>query len=276
MTTNWPASSSGLAATPGPPKVPSTPDERTGPDERRRILGGRARERAEVVLVEVVGQQQAVADGRSDDAVLGGGAVEAVVDAADRAAEGAEVAGGLAGVHQLAALVEVVADRDRQVLLTFGHGGVLEQVPAEVGELVLRVLGQPVLTEVPDHGPEVAEHAEVVRHALLGHVPDRRPVACRPQGRDVGRGVLGTGHRCGIGRVDPLVVLVGHHEHLLRVSSASRYVNAATGPFALAGPVAGEPHLDPVTRSGAADHAAELGVVRRRPRCRTARRRATP
>ena len=41
-----------------------------------------------------------------------------------------------------------------------------------VGEFVLRVLGQPVVAQVPDHGLEMAEHAEIVRHALAGDVPD--------------------------------------------------------------------------------------------------------
>ena len=41
----------------------------------------------------------------------------------------------------------------------------------EVDQLVLRVLGQAVVAEVPDDGVVVAEHAEVVRHALGVDVP---------------------------------------------------------------------------------------------------------
>ena len=57
-------------------------------------------------------------------------AVEAVVDAAEGRAELPEVARGLAGVREAAAGVEVVPDRERQVLLAFRDGRVLE-VPGE-------------------------------------------------------------------------------------------------------------------------------------------------
>ena len=101
--------------------VPTTP---VGSANVVRAIG------AEVVLVEVVGQQQAVAEEvLGDDAVLVGRTVEPVVDAADRSAEQAEVAGGLAGVDQLAALVEVVAHRHRQVLLALGDRQVLAVGP---------------------------------------------------------------------------------------------------------------------------------------------------
>ena len=89
-------------------------DDPTGADRH-------ARRDAQVVLREVVGEQEAVAEevGR-DDAVLLGRAVQAVVDATERVAELPVVAGGLAGVDELAALVEEVAHRHRQVLLAFG------------------------------------------------------------------------------------------------------------------------------------------------------------
>ena len=66
-------------------------------------------------------------------------AVEAVVDAAERRAELPEVAPRSRRCARAAAAVEVVPDRERQVLLAFGDGRVLE-VPGEerLGEDVLR------------------------------------------------------------------------------------------------------------------------------------------
>ena len=81
--------------------------------------------------------------------------------------EHAGVLRGLARVHELAALVEVVAHGHGQVLLALGHGQVLdlaEQVG--VGEEVLLVLREAVVALLPHDGAEVAEDAERVGHAL--------------------------------------------------------------------------------------------------------------
>ena len=124
---NAPASSSGLSTAAWPPNCAAAPSS-GGPVPRcRRARARRPGEGAQVVLLEVVGQQQAVAEEvLGDGAVLLGGAVEAVVDAAERTAELAVVAGGLAGVQQLPALVEVVAHGHGQVLLALGHRQVLD------------------------------------------------------------------------------------------------------------------------------------------------------
>ena len=55
---------------------------------------------------------------------------------------------------------------------------------ADTGDLVLGVLGEPVVTEIPDDRLEVAEHAEVVRHALGVRRPIHRAGVARSlQGR---------------------------------------------------------------------------------------------
>src|SRR5262249_1541310 len=83
---------------------------RAGPDETGRALPDRPAVRAEVVLHEVVREQlTVVAEADGDPARPFGVPLDAGVDAAAvRSREGTEVAGGLAGVDQLAALVEVV------------------------------------------------------------------------------------------------------------------------------------------------------------------------
>ena len=129
--------------------------------------------RTEVVLGEVVGQQQAVGqEVAGDDAVLLGRPVEPVEDAAERPAEQALVLRVLAGLDELAALVEVVAQRHRQVLLALGDGDVGDGAEQErVGEGVLRVLHQPVVARLPHHGVEVAR----ARRADAGHPGRPRP-----------------------------------------------------------------------------------------------------
>ncbi len=176
MSVNAPTSSSGLSTTAGPPNGAAVPVERAPvPSTDSGPLSARPGEGTEVVLREVVGQQQAVAEEvLRDDAVLLGGAVEAVVDAADGGPEHAGVLRGLARVHELAALVEEVAHGHGQVLLPLGHGQVLdlaEQVG--VGEEVLLVLGEAVVALLPHDGAEVAEDAERVGHALGVRVPGR-------------------------------------------------------------------------------------------------------
>ena len=83
-----------------------------------------------------------------------GGAVQPVVDAADRAAEQSRSS---RRSHRCATslppLVEVVADRHGQVLLPLGDRGVGHLLAADLGELVLRILREPVVAEVPDHAP---------------------------------------------------------------------------------------------------------------------------
>ena len=129
--------------------------------------------RTEVVLGEVVGQQQAVGqEVAGDGAVLFRRPGEPVEDAAERPAEQAVVLRALARLDELAAFVEVVAQRQRQVLLALGDGDVGDGAEQErVGERVLRVLHQPVVARLPHHGVEVAEHAERVRDTLGVHVP---------------------------------------------------------------------------------------------------------
>ena len=112
------------------------------------------------------------------DAVAVGCAVEAVVDAAEVLPRMAVVRGGLAGVDELAALVEEVADRHRQVLLALGDREVRAGRRTTSRSTRPRVLGQAVVAEVPDDGLVVAEHAEVVRHALGVDVPEVRASAC--------------------------------------------------------------------------------------------------
>jgi hypothetical protein len=148
-------------------------DRRARPVEELRRCARPRGERAHVVLGEVVGEQQAVAEEVArHHAVLLRRAVQAVIDAADRRPQLAVVPRRLTGERERAAAVEVVADRDRQVLLALGDGRVLQRPERErVGEDVLGVLGQPVAAEVPDDAGEVAEHPEVVRHALGRHVP---------------------------------------------------------------------------------------------------------
>lgn len=188
-------------------------------------------------------------------------AVEAVVDAADRPAEQAEVARRLAGVDELAALVE--AHGERQVPLALGDrevGQRAEQVG--VGDLVLGILGQAVVTHLPHHGVEVAEHAEVVRHALGVDVEGGVADAVGVEGGGVGVRVLG---RRGAGRVrgvDARVVLVGDDQRAgvgvgcQDVGEALALDEPATGLEAL------EPHLDAVSRCGPFDGAPELAVER--------------
>ena len=107
-----------------------------------------------------------------DDAVLLRRAVEPVVDAAERPAEEALVLGGLAGLDQLAALVEEIAHGEGEVLLALGHGEVRERPEQErVGEQVLGILREAVVAALPHDGVEVAEHAERVGHALGVDVP---------------------------------------------------------------------------------------------------------
>ena len=188
--------------------------ERALADELRRRLHVGAVVRAEVVLHEVVRQQLAVvAEAGRDEARPLRMALEAVVDAAAVGlAQRAEVARGLAGVDQLAALVEVGAHAEHGVLGAVGDLGVRERADHRLHRLVDRVLGQPVVAQVPDDRVEVAEHAEVVRHAVLVDVPHHRADPVGPQGVDVLRGVargVGPGR---VGRVDAPVVLVGEDE----------------------------------------------------------------
>ena len=187
---------------------------------------GSAAVRPEVVLGEVVGEQQAVAERiEIDEARLIRGAVEAVIDAGQRAAEQVVeqpvVRGGLAGMDQLAALVQVVADCDREVLLTFGDGAVGQVEPEQwkLGQLVLRILSEPVVAEIPEHGVVVAEHSEVVWDALSVDVPSVRGDAVGGKCVDVFVDVLRPRVReRGWFRIDTAVVLVGDHQHVVAAS----------------------------------------------------------
>ena len=183
-----PASFSGLSTIAWPPNDPGSLD------------AGRAGERdplayTEVVLREVVGQQPAVGhEVARDDAVLLRRAVEPVEDAAERPADQALVLSGLAGLDQLAALVEVVAHGEREVLLALGHRDVRERSEQErVGEQVLGLLGQAVVAALPHDGVEVAEHAERVGNALGVDVPGGVRDAVGRERGGVVVGVLGRG-----------------------------------------------------------------------------------
>ena len=174
---------------------------RTGSaDDTCGTVDGAAVERAQVVLEEVVGEQQAVAERvRVDDALLLGEVVQAVVDAADDPAdqvlEQAVVRRRLTAIEELASGVEVVADRQRQVLLALGDRAVGQVERPKAGnsrDEVLGVLRQPVVAEVPQHGGVVAEDAEVVwravrigRRALGVDVPDIRRDPVGLERRDV-------------------------------------------------------------------------------------------
>ena len=151
--------------------------------------------RTEVVLGEVVGQQQAVGqEVAGDDAVLIGRSGEPVVDPAERPPEQAEVLRVLPGLDELAALVEVVAQRDRQVLLALGDGDVGHGAEQErVGDGVLGVLHQPVVTRLPHDDVEVAEHAERMRDTLGVDVPGGVADAVGVEGGGVLVGVLRRG-----------------------------------------------------------------------------------
>ena len=129
--------------------------------------------RAEVVLGEVVRQQQAVRqEVAGDDAVLIRRTVEPVEDPAERAAEQPVVLRVLPGLDELAALVEEVAQRDRQELLPLGDRDIGHRSEQErVGERVLRVLHQPVVTGLPHDDVEVAR----ARRADAGLPARRRP-----------------------------------------------------------------------------------------------------
>ena len=96
---------------------------------------------------------------------------------AEQLVEQAGVAGRLAGVDELAAAVEVVAHGDASGTAGARRPscpGAGRRAPkyGRLGDDVLLVLGQPVVAEVPEDGRVVAEHAEVVRHALGVDVPD--------------------------------------------------------------------------------------------------------
>ena len=187
-------------------------------DRRRRSREVGARVRPEVVLAEVVRQDQAVVEeARRDDALRRLVAVEGVVEAADRVADARQalVLRGLAGVDQLAAVIEVVPHPQREVLLALGDPDVGELPAPDADELVLRVLRDPVVPEVPQHRVVVVEHAEVVRHAAAVDVPDVGAVAGLADRPPVGPHVLGRVGARRVGRVDARVVLVGDDQDVV-------------------------------------------------------------
>ncbi len=209
---------------------------------------------AEPVLQEVVEQRQArVEAGRRALALL---LLERVVEV--RAVRALGELGVLAGVQQLAALVEVVAD------------GQLE-IERQLGGRARNLSGLPgdhVVAGLPDHRGVVRQHAQRVRGGTgvridvvhVGGVTrlfQRLHVTVHVAGarwhllRGEAGGVLGSQHQ------HPPVDVVGHPVGEVLALDGSR---AAPGR-SLIGPAPGEPHLDPVAGPGAPHGPAELAVV---------------
>ena len=181
MAGNVPASSSGLSATAGPPNVAAGAGERAGAVNRWRRSDGAAGVARRGSTGEVVGEEQAV--GRSGPAVTTQSArrvaVEAVVDAADVRRQGT-----------------VVRARSRRCGPACRprsgsrgprwSGPAPARPPRRPGSCwepisVSSSSGSWVSRLSPRYqtdAAEVAEHAEVVRHALRGHVLDGGAMPC--------------------------------------------------------------------------------------------------
>ncbi len=165
------------------------------------------------------------------------------------------------GLDELAALVEVVAQRHRQVLLALGDGDVGHGSEQErVGEGVLRVLHQPVVARLPHHGVEVAQHAERMRDTLGVDVPRGVADAVGVEGGGVLVGVLRPGRAGGVRGVDAGVVLAGEDQRVGAAVGGHRVGEVLALDVATVA-AGGEPHLHRVTRPGARHLAPELGVV---------------
>ena len=96
------------------------------------------------------------------------------------------------GQQQLPGLVQEVTDGERQELLAFGDRLVGDLVAADGGQLVLRILGEPVVAQVPHHGVVMAEHTEVMRDALQS---TSQVSALTPLAANARRGPRGTSAR---------------------------------------------------------------------------------
>ena len=240
-----------------------------------RVAGRGVHVGPQVVLEEVVVVGDAAVGGRRVVRVelrrrrVGLGAVLVAVLAAFpglREAEVAELvalrvlrAGALAGVEQLAALVEEVADVDH----------LLDGEPRGAGAgRLARLAGQVVVAEVPDDGVVVAQHAEVVRREVAALVDVVDVVRDAVGVERVGVvGQVARPGRVGIGRVAGRVVLGRQDQHLV-AGLRARLVGEVRG--GLAG--AFEPDLDLVARVGPGDRAAEAVVEEPWLPGRTARR----
>src|SRR6476619_7842878 len=101
----------------------------------------------------------------------------------------------------------------------------------------------------------------MVRYALTGDVPDGCLQPISFEGGNVGVRVLRCGHRGRVVGVHTFVVLVCEHQHRVTVVLCQPVSEGLTRALPLAGAVAGEPHLDLVTRLGTPYDSPELGVV---------------
>ena len=176
-------------------------------------------------------------------------------EVAERVALGVLLPGPLAGVEQLAALVEEGADRDH--LLDREAGG------ARPRHLV-RPAGQVVVAGVPDDRVVVVEHAQQIGRGVA-HAVDVVDVVGDAVGVERVGVVAEVVRAVGIlRRVAGQVVLGGQHEHLVArlalrlVGEVRRVLRAVCGL---------EPDLHLVTRLGALHLAAQPLEVDARRRC---------